>query len=281
MKNSYTEVAPYTVATTVEARPSAPSESDGGGPLTKKLKELQETMSSGLITQEEYDASRQNIMENFIGASGGTLPTGGTAPTKKSQIRIDTVWVGKNAKSFKTGQSEHNIAETFRFSVEGNTYVTTGSHSGRNTYSLSSDGKTLNHHHHGNISATLQSNRDLQWSHGYTSRITGDDNTYNTANTSNESTNNGNMSAFKTNGCYIGACFIIPCIVTCFRVDATDNDHFVANGCSLLGIPLPWTHHGSRRGPQRFHLDNDQDLYWHSSGGCFWGSPGWWALRVC
>ena len=26
--------------------------------------------------------------------------------------------------------------------------------------------------------------------------------------------------------------------------------------------------------------DQQQDWSWHSSGCCFWGSPGWWALKV-
>merc|ERR1711998_60459 len=80
--------------------------------------------------------------------------------------------VGKTGASFKTGESEDNAVETFHFTCEGGeTYVTTGSKSGRNAYSLSADGITLTHQQHAGITATLQPNGDLSWSHGFTSRI--------------------------------------------------------------------------------------------------------------
>jgi len=82
-------------------------------------------------------------------------------------------WVGRRAKSFATGDSPNNVAETFTFTQEGAIYVTTGSKSGRNTYTR--QGNTLTHQHHTHITATLQSNGDLSWSHGYTSRVVDSD----------------------------------------------------------------------------------------------------------
>ena len=49
--------------------------------------------------------------------------------------------------------------------------MTTGTASGRNTYTR--HGETLQHQQHAQITATLQPNGELAWSHGYGSRICG------------------------------------------------------------------------------------------------------------
>jgi hypothetical protein len=80
-------------------------------------------------------------------------------------------WVGQKAESFPIGQPA-KIVETFDFTREGEIYVTTGSSSGRNTYTRHGD--TLVHQQAGEkVTATLQPNGELAWSHGYGSRICG------------------------------------------------------------------------------------------------------------
>ena len=80
-------------------------------------------------------------------------------------------WVGQKGESFPIGQPA-KIVETFDFTREGEIYVTTGSSSGRNTYIRR--GETLVHQKHGEkVTATLQPNGELAWSHGYGSRIRG------------------------------------------------------------------------------------------------------------
>ena len=89
----------------------------------------------------------------------------------------------------------------------------------------------------------------------------------------------------KARGCYIGAC-ILPCIITSFNVKEASPDELTASGCSLVGVPCPWSYKLRRtsRGPSTtFELraaDMQQDWHWHTSGCCMWGSPGWWALKV-
>jgi hypothetical protein len=80
-----------------------------------------------------------------------------------------SMWIGAEGKSFKTGDPEENTVDTFVFTREGETYVTTGSQSGRNEYTLKDI--TLVHKVYPEITATLQENNELVWSHGYTSRI--------------------------------------------------------------------------------------------------------------
>ena len=53
------------------------------------------------------------------------------------------------------------------------------------------------------------------------------------------------------------------------------------------GITLifPWSYKLKRSDAEstKFELrahDQNQDWFWHSSGCCFWGSPGWWAVKV-
>ena len=79
-------------------------------------------------------------------------------------------WVGQRCESFPNGQPGR-IVETFQFTREGAIYVTTGTASGRNTYTR--HGETLQHQQHAQITATLQPNGELAWSHGYGSRICG------------------------------------------------------------------------------------------------------------
>ena len=77
--------------------------------------------------------------------------------------------VGQRFESFDSDYPS-SIVETFQFTREGDVYVTTGSSSGRNTYTRR--GETLVHIQHGEaITATLQPNGELAWSHGYGSRI--------------------------------------------------------------------------------------------------------------
>ena len=45
------------------------------------------------------------------------------------------------------------------------------------------------------------------------------------------------FSAYKTEGCYVGAC-IVPCIVTSFCVQANTADSLRVSGCSLVGVPV-------------------------------------------
>ena len=73
-------------------------------------------------------------------------------------------------REFPNGQPGR-IVETFQFTREGEIYVTTGTESGRNTYTRR--GETLQHQHHAEITATLRPNGELAWSHGYGSRICG------------------------------------------------------------------------------------------------------------
>lgn len=87
-------------------------------------------------------------------------------PAQKPAKITSEYWIGKNAKSFKTGGSSDSIAEHFVFTKEGNTWVTTGEHSNRNCYNR--DGNKIVS---GKVHSILQANGDLQWSHGYTSRI--------------------------------------------------------------------------------------------------------------
>ena len=79
-------------------------------------------------------------------------------------------YVGQRCESFPNGQPGR-IVETFQFTREGVIYVTTGTASGRNTYTR--HGETLQHQQHAQITATLQPNGELAWSHGYGSRICG------------------------------------------------------------------------------------------------------------
>jgi len=87
----------------------------------------------------------------------------------------------------------------------------------------------------------------------------------------------------RAQGCYIGAC-IIPILITTFWVQASGPDELYASGFTLC---CPWGYKLRRSAnaatPSKFELrapDQQQDWDWHSSGCCFWGSPGWWALKV-
>ena len=79
-------------------------------------------------------------------------------------------FVGQRCESFPNGQPGR-IVETFQFTREGGIYVTTGTASGRNTYTR--HGEKLIHRQHRHITATLRPNGELAWSHGYGSRIQG------------------------------------------------------------------------------------------------------------
>ena len=56
---------------------------------------------------------------------------------------------------------------------------------------------------------------------------------------------------------------------------------------SGLTLIFPWSYTLKRSAESptstKFELranDQNQDWLWHSSGCCFWGSPGWWAVKV-
>ena len=89
---------------------------------------------------------------------------GGGGPTSLDDF------VGQRCESFPSGQPGR-IVETFQFTREGGIYVTTGTVSGRNTYTR--HGNKLQHRQAHHITATLRPNGELAWSHGYGSRICG------------------------------------------------------------------------------------------------------------
>ena len=91
------------------------------------------------------------------------LPSGGGSAS------LDD-FVGQRCESFPNGQPG-NIVETFQFTREGAIYVTTGTSTGRNTFTRR--GETLHNQQHPHITATLRPNGELAWSHGYGSRIQG------------------------------------------------------------------------------------------------------------
>ena len=77
-------------------------------------------------------------------------------------------FINKQYKSFKSNGSPDDVAETFVLLKEGNTYVTKGSKSGRNTYKRK--GNKLQHKWFGNyVCSFMHPNGELLWSHGYTS----------------------------------------------------------------------------------------------------------------
>jgi hypothetical protein len=93
---------------------------------------------------------------------------------------------------------------------------------------------------------------------------------------------NAGFTANDAEGCYVGAC-IVPILITSFWVQATAPDEMTATGVTLI---FPWSYTLKRAagaGSSRFELrakDQDQNWDWHPSGCCFWGSPGWWAIKV-
>ena len=93
-----------------------------------------------------------------------------TSTQARSRITSLDDFVGQRCESFPNGQPGR-IVETFQFTREGGIYVTTGTGSGRNTYTR--HGNTLQHRQARHITATLRPNGELAWSHGYGSRICG------------------------------------------------------------------------------------------------------------
>uniref|UniRef100_A0A7S0JLX5 Uncharacterized protein n=1 Tax=Calcidiscus leptoporus TaxID=127549 RepID=A0A7S0JLX5_9EUKA len=91
----------------------------------------------------------------------------------------------------------------------------------------------------------------------------------------------GGLDAHDVQGCYVGAC-IIPILVTSFYVQASGADELRASGFTLI-VPWSYSLRRSAESPTKFELrahDQNQDWFWHESGCCFWGSPGWWAIKV-
>ena len=93
-----------------------------------------------------------------------------TSTQARSRITSLDDFVGQRCESFPNGQPG-NIVETFQFTREGAIYVTTGTSTGRNTFTRR--GETLHNQQHPHITATLRPNGELAWSHGYGSRIQG------------------------------------------------------------------------------------------------------------
>ena len=110
---------------------------------------------------EPEPQGQSSFARRFGWARGGA----GAAPVAS----LDA-WVGQKCESFPNGEPD-NIVETFQFTREGEIYVTTGTASGRNTYTR--HGEKLIHRQARHITATLRPNGELAWSHGYGSRIQG------------------------------------------------------------------------------------------------------------
>jgi len=109
-----------------------------------------------------------HAIAEMLKRNGGEEPVavgGGAAPVTS----LDD-YVGQRCESFPNGQPGR-IVETFQFTREGGIYVTTGTASGRNTYTR--HGNKLQHRQARHITATLRPNGELAWSHGYGSRIQG------------------------------------------------------------------------------------------------------------
>ena len=138
--------------------------------------EWERLYGSGGESPKEPKRDRQPRRFSFARGSGGESPGearlfgwagGGSGAAPVASL---DAWVGQKCESFPNGQPDH-IVETFQFTREGEIYVTTGTASGRNTYTR--HGETLQHQHHAEITATLRPNGELAWSHGYGSRICG------------------------------------------------------------------------------------------------------------
>ena len=102
-------------------------------------------------------------------AALGGVVTQQPLPSGSGSASLDD-FVGQRCESFPNGQPG-NIVETFQFTREGAIYVTTGTSTGRNTFTRR--GETLHNQQHPHITATLRPNGELAWSHGYGSRICG------------------------------------------------------------------------------------------------------------
>ena len=91
------------------------------------------------------------------------------------------------------------------------------------------------------------------------------------------------FEAHDAQGCYVGAC-IVPFLVTTFYVQPSGKDEIRASGFTLI-CPWSYTLKRSAASATKFELrahdgPGYQDWFWHESGCCFWGSPGWWAIKV-
>lgn len=91
----------------------------------------------------------------------------------------------------------------------------------------------------------------------------------------------GGFNAYDSQGCYVGAC-IVPILFTAFYVQPNGPNELRASGITLI-FPWSYTLRRSAERSAKFELrahDQNQDWLWHESGCCFWGSPGWWAIKV-
>ena len=138
--------------------------------------EWERLYGSGGESPKEPKRDRQPRRFSFARGSGGESPGearlfgwagGGSGAAPVASL---DAWVGQKCESFPNGQPDH-IVETFQFTREGEIYVTTGTASGRNTYTR--HGNKLQHRQAHHITARLQPNGELAWSHGYGSRIQG------------------------------------------------------------------------------------------------------------
>lgn len=90
------------------------------------------------------------------------------------------------------------------------------------------------------------------------------------------------LDGHLTQGCYIGAC-IVPIFVTTFWVQASSADEMTATGFTLC---CPWSEKLTRIPGKsttfKLNMKNgdSQEWDWHRSGCCFFGTPGWWALKI-
>ena len=212
-----------------------------------------------------------------------TYPPMPTALAAAAPWTLDA-WVGQRGESFDSDYG--NIVETFQFTREGDVYVTTGSSSGRNTYTRR--GETLVHTRWGNkITATLQPNGELKWSHGYGSRIAGrahggqpPPNCYGGGQPPpNCDAPPGALGAGwliqtkDTEGCWICCCFPFMWWAL-YQKTATGPDSLAYSGCLIAPLLCPFVEHrqrvpgtnGFRKGDDPNNVDAHVD--WHKSPSC-------------
>ena len=240
-----------------------------------------------------------------------TFPPMPTALAAAAPSPLDAL-VGQRFESFDSDYPS-SIVETFQFTREGDVYVTTGSSSGRNTFTRR--GETLVHTRHGEaITATLQPNGELAWSHGYGSRIVGraqggqpPPNCYDGGQPSYGGIARPSAGAGQGYGqpppnCYappgaLGAGWLIQtkdtegCWICCcfpfmwwslYQKQATGPDSLDYSGCLIAPLLCPFVEHRQRvPGTNRFHKVGDpNNVDWHKSPSCVWNGPAC-AMRLC
>ena len=144
--------------------------------------------------------------------------------------------------------------------------MTTGTASGRNTYTR--HGETLQHQQHAQITATLQPNGELAWSHGYGSRICG----RGVARHEMDRAGGGSVKSHDMAGCWLLCGFPLFWEIARRGPVGDHPSRYWEKGCAflLMGIPLPvdetWTRDGDTN---NFRKDkNPGDVVNFSSGSC-------------